>query len=128
METMRETYRVTSDLWCCTNCYLSYHYGHVYEYPREWENGHLIYSETVNTLAENGVTIDDHVCREHDSESESCRSCKSADSGYTVFSKSRCDICEDHLAGSRYRLQASHVIELPSCSCGYCKVSDAADM
>jgi ribosomal protein L37AE/L43A len=114
MKTVREKYRVTSDVWCCSDCYMAYHYGHnasEISYSEEWQRD--IYIETFNTWAENGVTVTDNVCSTHETDGiEPCHECGSSDyeNGITEFSKSRCQICEDHLAGSRYRLQASHLI------------------
>jgi hypothetical protein len=111
METVRESYRVTSEIWCCTDCYLAYHYGATAVDCETWDSES--FSETFNTWGENGVTITDDVCSEHATDGEiPCEYCHSAEyeNGMDTFSRARCYICDDRAAGSRYRLQASHLI------------------
>lgn len=75
-----------SDLWVCVDCYGVYHYGlSQWEVPEDWD------VDTVNSF------YDQHGFQNITDNADD-------EDGHIEFSKSPCDMCKSHLAGSRERL------------------------
>lgn len=74
-----------TDIWACHDCYSVYHEGlSAYDPPEYWD------IDTFTDFFDRNLF-------------ENVTDNSDGDEGVITFSKSSCDICRSHLAGSRYR-------------------------
>lgn len=93
------------EVWVCSDCYMAHHYGTndtTVVFADHWNREDYVH----RAMSIDGE-LTDWTCPEHEgTDDDECQWCGEYgyEDGVTDFSKSPCDLCGSHYAGSRYRL------------------------